>query len=95
MQAFNKEQLEHIKTLSNLLFTPAEIAVMIEVEDIELFVKLCLNKEGESIYKAYQGGRLEQEMIIRKSILTAAKNGSPPAQSMAAKLILNSKLNER
>lgn len=47
---------------------------------------------GGEIYKAYQSGRLEQEMLIRKSIFVATKNGSPPAQNMAAKIILNAKL---
>lgn len=95
MLPFNNEVLEQIKMSSNLLFTPDEIAVIIDLpsDDVDQFVKCCNHREmGGEIYKAYQSGRLEQEMLIRKSIFVAAKNGSPPAQSMAAKIILNAKL---
>lgn len=95
MLSFNNEVLEQIKTASNLLFTPDEIAVIIDLpsDDVDQFVKCCNHREmGGEIYKSYQSGRLEQEMLIRKSIFVAAKNGSPPAQNMAAKIIMNAKL---
>lgn len=95
---FTEEVLMNIKTSAKLMFTPKEIAVMIGVsgEEVDDFTNDCL-MEGKNVevYEAYQSGRLEQEMVIRKSIFAAAKNGSPPAQALAEKIILQSKLNER
>lgn len=86
------EILDKIKTLAGLLFSPKEIAIMLGIED-SAFILRC-KQEGCEEYIAYQGGRLEEEMMIRKSILTLAHNGSSPAQTLAMKLIDESRLKE-
>ncbi len=95
---FTEEELIQIKTAANLLFPPSEIAIMLGIaeEHSSQFIKMCNNQTiGGEVYKNYQSGKFEQELVVRKSILLSAKNGSPPAQSMAEKMLLNLKMNEK
>lgn len=94
----SKEQLENIYTAASLLFAPEDIATMIGIpaEYVPLFKRKCLHRElGGEIYTSYQKGKLEQEMLIRKAILQSARNGSPPAQALAEKMITKQKMDEK
>lgn len=93
MNTSNKDFLSSVKELSELLFVPKEIAIMLQVEPSEKFITKC-RTEGTEEYKAYMGGRLEAEMMLRKSILTLAYNGSSPAQTMANNLLMDSRIKE-
>lgn len=89
--------LTEIETLSNLLFAPEEIAIAIGIkteEDIFQFKHKCLNDIGSEQYTAYQKGKIERVMVIRKSILTLAAQGSTPAQTQAIKMIEDLKIKE-
>lgn len=95
----DEKSLEKIKQLSELQFLPDDIAMALDVpdDDLRVFKLACRNPDigNGNIYKAYQQGRLEQEIKIRQAIFLAAKQGSPPAQNSAAKIILEAKLKER
>ena len=82
---------EEITRLAALFFTPREIAIMLEVE-VELFILECANEHGKC-YQAFYGGRLQQEVDLRTSILKMAKAGSGPAQTMAMDILTKSKIN--
>ncbi len=85
----NSEALDNVKELAALFFTPQEIAVMLGLDDVEQFRILCFTPNSLE-YKAFHSGRLEQDMLLRKSIITLARQGSSPAQTMAKNILDNS-----
>ncbi len=74
---------ERVKKMAGLFFTPMEIALMLGYDN--KFVASC-KIPGTDEYNAYQSGRLTQEMLVRESIISLAKQGSQPAQVMAKKI---------
>lgn len=76
----NQEQIEEIENMAELFYSPADIADNIEV-NAEKFTLQIQSKQGEA-YKAYRKGWLTGDLKLRKSIATAAENGSSPAQTM-------------
>ena len=85
----NESFLSDLESHSALMFTRHEIAVIMEVDPVELS-DLLLDKQSPA-YKAFQRGRLKREAELRKGIFDLAQNGSSPAQTMAIKLIENAK----
>lgn len=85
----NNEYYQSLKELAALFFTPQEIAIMLGVDDYDAFRILCLTP-GTNEYNNFHAGRLEQDMLLRKSILTLARQGSSPAQTMAKNILDNS-----
>ena len=84
-----KEELEEIKRLAGLFFTPREIAIMLE-KDVTSFITLC---EMESdIATAFQCGRLQREVDLRSKIIKLAESGSSPAQTMAMDMLKKSQI---
>lgn len=86
-----KETLSEITRLSALLFTPRDIAVMLEISPVEEFIAEC-TREGNSVYTAFQSGRLQTEVDLRNSIIKLAKSGSSPAQTMAMDILNKSRI---
>lgn len=84
------EELGEVKNLAELFFTPAEIALMLELNDTE--VTESARDEESKFYRAFQSGRLQSELELRKSILKLAKSGSSPAQTMAIDMLNKSKI---
>lgn len=84
-----KQQLELIHEYSAALLTPMEIAILIGLDASKrsAFVVRCRNHEGTPEYEAYQRGRLETKLDLRKNIIKLAKAGSPAAEPMAEKFI--------
>lgn len=87
----NDALLEEIKKLSALFFTPREIAVMLEISPVNLFVIEC-EREQSRYYAAFFAGRLQSELDLRTSIIKLAKSGSSPAQTMAMDMLGKSKI---
>lgn len=75
---------EQIKELAALLFTPAEIAFMLEIDENDVSLSDGL------YYRAYQEGRLQAEVDLRNSIFKLAKSGSSPAQQMMLDILKKS-----
>ena len=78
------EQLEQVKQLAALFFTPSQIRMMLALP--VNFSKRCI-LEGTAEYQAFQSGWLQEEMLQRQSVLTLAKQGSSPAQQIARQYI--------
>lgn len=83
------EELAEVESLAGLFFSPREISVMMELDVEEIFLQLdtC---DGR-FYRAFQKGRLQNEVDLRKAIFQLARAGSSPAQTMAMDLLKKSK----
>ena len=81
------EQLEQTEQLASLLLAPGEIAIVLAVDTDEFLDELLY--ESSDTYKAYQRGKLRTKAELHKTILTQAKQGSGPAQTMAARILLD------
>lgn len=79
------EELEEIKLLSSLFFSPREIAIILEYNAVE-FIDQC-EIEGSAIFNSFYGGRLSSEKDLRDRIIKLAKSGSSPAQTMALEML--------
>ncbi|MCX6303356.1 MAG: hypothetical protein NT040_00155 [Bacteroidetes bacterium] len=88
----NESFISDIETYASLMFTKEEIAVILEVDPVEL--KGLLQERESPAFKAFQRGRLKREAEVRKGIFDLAQNGSSPAQAFAMKIIENAKLDD-
>ena len=79
-----------IEELASYFFTPREISVMVEM-DPQTAVDLIFSGDN-TFYNAFQKGRLQSEMELRKSIIKLARAGSSPAQTMSLDLLNKSKV---
>ena len=82
---FTADQLAEIESLASYFFSYEEIAIVLDVDADSLTDELT--GEDTPGYKAYQRGRLKSKLELRKSILTLAKQGSGPAQSLAMRIL--------
>ena len=89
LKSLSKEMLAEIKRLAGLFFTPAEIAMMLELPGEEF--KAACEIESCDEYKAYYGGLLQGQIDLRTSISKMAKAGSSPAQAMMLDILKLSK----
>ena len=83
------DQLKSVEEMAAALMSPAEIAILLN-QDPDKFIYLALRKKDSEIYKAYQKGRLTTKLELRKKVITLAKAGSPQAEMLADKYLLNS-----
>lgn len=67
--------------MAALFFGPEEIALNLELSDVESFCTLISSKSGPA-FQAYIRGRLTCELELRLAIKQSALNGSSPSQSM-------------
>ena len=88
----NESFITEVETYASLMFSKEEIAVIMEVEPIEL--KALLQDQVNPVFRAFQRGRLKREAEVRKGIFDLAQNGSSPAQAFAMKIIENAKLDD-
>ena len=88
----NESFITEVETYASLMFSKEEIAVILEVDSVQL-VDL-LEDQDNPVFRAFQRGRLKREAEVRKGIFDLAQNGSSPAQTFAMKLIDNAKAND-
>ncbi len=88
----NESFITEVETYASLMFTKEEIAVILEVDPLEL--KVLLKDQDNPVFKAFQRGRLKREAEVRKGIFDLAQNGSSPAQAFAMKIIENAKMDD-
>jgi hypothetical protein len=81
----SNDQLAELESLASYLFSPDEIAIVLDVDADQLEDELL--DETSTIYRAYQRGKLKSKLELRKSILTLAKQGSSPAQTLAMRIL--------
>ena len=73
--------------MSAALLPPSEIAILIDIpsDQHNLFCEVC---KTSPIYAAYQKGKLRTKYELRKTVVKLAKAGSPAAEPLADKYIL-------
>jgi hypothetical protein len=87
---WTKEQLSEVTEFARLLMDPRDIAVILQVEE-EVFLE-ALNDPLSELHAAYQSGSLETQAANNKRIVSLAKQGSSPAQTLVKKMELDLKL---
>lgn len=85
MRELTNEELSELEKFSYAQLKLSEIAIILGVNETEL-IQLALNA-GNSVFDAYQRGRLRAKSEINTSIIQAAAAGSTPAQNLAIGLI--------
>lgn len=80
----NDTDLEAIERIAAAAYSPKEVAFALGYPPNE-FVGLVMD-ENTNVSIAYYKGFYSSELSVRESILTLARNGSSPAQTMANKL---------
>lgn len=84
------EQLKNIEEMAAALLPPSEIAIMIDIEadQRDAFCDECKNHRLSSIYNAYQKGKIRTKLELRRMVVKLAKAGSPAAEPLADKYII-------
>ena len=85
----SEEQLEIIEQMGYRLFTPALVAINIEVDEDEFAEEITI--PGTPARKYYYKGVIKQESELREAIIKAAGNGSNPAQEQLIKMLIQLK----
>lgn len=78
-------QLDEVEKFAGLFMKPSDIAIILNIPESDF--KSAINDSSTECFKRYHKGKLLSESELRKSVLTMAKQGSSPAQSLASKLI--------
>lgn len=92
----SEETLQEIKEMSAALLPPAEIAILINIaaDQRDYFCDICKTHVHSPVYDAYQRGRLETKLELRKTVIKLAKAGSPAAEPLADKYMKEQSINE-
>lgn len=93
----NEEQIKSIEEMAAALMSPREIAILLDVEadQRDLFADMCINHQRSPAYQAYQKGKLQTKLEIRKTVVKLAKAGSPAAEPLADKYMVEQKTMEK
>ena len=67
---------------------PNEIAILLDL-NVELFTYEIKHRPNSSLAIAFQKGRLQTKLELRKKIIVLAKAGSPQAELLADKYLQN------
>ena len=85
-----ESQLQELEDMASALLPPNEIAILLGIDscDRKLFCESCKNHENSLIYLAYQKGKLKTKYDLRKMVIKLAKAGSPAAEPLADKYLI-------
>ena len=89
---YSPEQLEKIKELASQLMRPDHIALLIGVDQEEF--KRKIKHKGSDVYKAYESGKAETILELRKQEIKLALLGSPLAVDMVRRFMVDQEENE-
>jgi hypothetical protein len=81
---FTAEEIDCIREMAGLFFTPEEIAINLEV-NTNNFINEIKSKSGDA-YFAFISGSLTGDLKLRSGIMKAAEHGSHPAQTVMLKI---------
>lgn len=84
---YSQEQLQVIEQMASLYITPTEIAVTLDVPELEL--KADIASVDHPARRAYLKGKLSQKIEIRKQMAMLARVGSPAALEMSERALLD------
>ena len=94
-----KDQLKEIEQFAEMQFCKAEIALMMESDEVnealsgkKTKTKPLLSKDdAETIRRAVRRGQLKGEAQVRKAVMTQATQGATNAQKIALDLVMTRK----
>ena len=88
------EQITLVKEYAAALLPANEIAILLDfdTDGRRAFDEIVKNHTSSPIYKAFHQGRLQTKFELRKIIIKLAKNGSPAAQPIAEKYLIEQKI---
>lgn len=89
---YSAEQLEKIRELASQLMRPDHIALLLEVDPEEF--KRKIKHKGSDVYRAYETGKAETILELRKQEIKLAKLGSPLAVDMVRRFLVDQEENE-
>lgn len=89
---YSAEQLEKIKELASQLMRPDHIALLIDADPEEL--KRKIKHKGSDAYTAYETGKAETILELRKQEIKLALLGSPLAVDMVRRFLVDQEENE-
>lgn len=89
---YSEEQLKEVKELASQLMRPDHIALLIGVNQEEF--KRNIKHKVSEVYKAYETGKAETILELRKQELQLAKLGSPLAVEMVNQFRIDQEQNE-
>lgn len=89
----NDEQIALIKEYAAALIPANEIGILLnfDADGRRKFEEIVKNHTSSPIYDAFHKGRLQTKYELRKIVIKLAKNGSPAAQPIAEKYLLENK----
>lgn len=91
----NEAQLKKITELASLYFRPSEIAVIIQAENIEEFVRTVNYDRENPVSRAYWCGKLMTEYELRVKTRQYAVGGSPEAQQQMERYLTQQRQEEQ
>jgi hypothetical protein len=89
---YNQSDLDKVKEYASLLLTISEIAILLNMNEDELRESIAVKTTGISL--AYQQGKMETILVLRRQEIELAKLGSPIGIELTQKYMSNQKLNE-
>jgi len=90
---YSNEILLQIKEYAGYLLLPEQIAQLLDINTDEF--KAALRKKDHPVKKAYEMGKLETILALRKQEIQLAKLGSPMAVDLVNRFIIEQKQGER
>ena len=89
---YSQEQLKKIKEFASELMRPDHISLLLGIDQDEF--KRKIKHRGSEAYIAYETGRAETILELRRQELKLAKLGSPLAVEMVHKFIIDQDKND-
>ncbi len=98
MEQYNTDlwmtKLEDIEEMASALLPPGEIAILIGITspaETLFFIEVCRSHAASPIYLAYTRGKLRTKFELRKTVIKLAKAGSPAAEPLADRYMIEQK----
>ncbi len=88
----NKTTLELIEEYAGLFLTIDEISLLLDLDPIQFRREISAGKSDNA--KAYQKGKLQSMLEMRRQTVMFAKKGSPQAEAFVQEYIASQKQNE-
>lgn len=89
---YSEEILKQVEELSGVFLTPEEISMLASIDYSEFSRQIRL-KKGD-LYIAYFRGKTIAKKEIHQNIVRLAKQGSPLAEDLAHKMMINQEIAE-
>lgn len=86
-------QLKEIETLAGIFLEPEEIAILMDLDEIQFMSDI--NKKKGAVWTSYFRGKTQSKKDIHTNIVKMAKHGSPQAEEMAKQMITQQEIAER